>query len=152
MIVTRLSVEDAPAAAELIETVVGKTPHLKDHPGTLGWLHDWYSVESLTAKIRAEYGLAVRDESGGLEGVGFVDLVTGYITGVYVLDQGHGYGSYLIAYLLEHLDKPVAAQAFMHLHPDSAMRYVAEKFGFRDVGPDPSKVYFPDEDYRVYSR
>ena len=98
----RLTETDALAVSDLIHAVVFATPHLKDHPNTPLWLRDWYSPEQLEVKIKVSYGLTLVVD-GQLQAVGFVDPASGYISGIYVLRRGLGYGSRLLQELLAQL-------------------------------------------------
>ena len=149
--VSPMTVEDIQSVIDHVAKVSLVSPHL-DHPNIGAWLEGEYNPSEMLAKLDSNVCLIVRDEES-IVGTGFIDIVTGYISGVYVSNQGHGTGRLIVNKLLETAEAAGTKHFTASVHPGSkAMQHVLSTFGFTATHADPHVVYYVGTDFMIWEK
>jgi len=146
-----LEFSDAEAVCNHVNQVCIDTERLY-HPNFHFWLAQEYNVDIVQERIVAEHALGFF-KNGQLVGTGFIDLKTGWISGVYVSLQGEGIGSKILDDLISVTVGTDLTNILASVHPTGgSMRHLLLQKGFVNVGIDPHRIYFPDVSFEVFDK
>jgi citrate lyase synthetase len=147
-----MNVEDIQSVIDHVTNVSLASSHL-DHPNIGAWLEGEYNPADVLAKLDSSICLIVRDNEH-IVGTGFIDTTTGYISGVYVSNKGHGTGRLIVDRLLEEAAAEAGTKHFTaSVHPDSkAMQHILSTSGFTATHVDPHVVYYVGTDFMIWEK
>jgi len=151
LVITTMNVEDVQSVIDHVSKVSLASPHLA-HPNIGTWLEGEYSPVEVLAKLDSSICLIVRDEEN-IVGTGFIDTNTGYISGIYVSNQGHGTGRLIVDRLLKDAAEVGTKHFTASVHPNSkAMQHVLSTSGFIATHVDPHVVYYIGTDFMIWEK
>jgi len=143
--------KDIPAVIEHIHRVCLSSEHLA-HPRMEEWMKADYNQAALESKLTSSICLLVTG-ADGIVGTGFVDIKSGYISGVYVSQQGSGIGRAIVKKLISEGEAAGIGLFSASVHPDSlAMQHVLGTAGFEKRHIDPEILYYVGTDFMIWER
>jgi hypothetical protein len=151
LVINPMTAEDVQSVIEHVTSVSLASPHL-DHPNIGAWLNGEYNPAEVLSKLETSICLIVRNDKN-IVGTGFIDTVTGYISGVYVSNRGHGTGRLIVDKLLEKATAAGTKHFTASVHPGSkAMQHVLSTSGFTATHVDPHVVYYVGTDFMIWEK
>ena len=151
LIITPMNVGDVHSVIEHVASVSLASPHL-DHPNIGAWLDGEYSPTDVLAKLDSSICLIARDGER-IVGTGFIDVTSGYISGVYVSTRGHGIGRLIVDRLLEDAMASGTKHFTASVHPGStSMQHILSTSGFTATHVDPHVVYYVGTDFMIWQK